>query len=329
MYFLRTNERAGKGLGQPPRKITAFYRTPCHPNACEPGVTFTYTSALITCVPQPKEFHVAVKKTAKKAAKKSAAKKSTAKKAVAKKKSPAKRAVAKKAVAKKKTVKKAAVKKTAKKAVAKKAVAKKKLAKKAPAKRVVKKAAVAVTSAPRPAVAAAPAPAKPVAAPAKPVAAPKQSTSTRTAWLVVIGIAALAIIVWSQSSSSDSDDAAPIPSASQSAEPSASPSESEEPGAAVAVVEAPSKFVALNAEGGLKLRWVAPTAVEGLTGYNVEIRAKGAGEWTVIATVPADQLTQNVTKASDSGWTQFRVSSVYSDGQTASATAFGIPGEFK
>jgi hypothetical protein len=149
--------------------------------------------------------------------------------------------------------------------------------------------------------------------------------------LAQLGIAALALIVWSQSSSSDSDDAAPAPTASQTAEPSASatPSESEEPGAAVAVVEAPSKFVALNAEGGLKLRWVAPMAVEGLTGYNVEIRANGAGEWTVIATVPADQLTQNVSKASDSGWTQFRVSSVYSDGQTASATAFGIPGEFK
>jgi hypothetical protein len=137
--------------------------------------------------------------------------------------------------------------------------------------------------------------------------------------------------VWSQSSDKDSDDAAPAPSMSQTAEPSASatPSESEEPTTAVAAVEAPSKFVALKSEDGLKLRWVAPTAVEGLTGYNVEIRANGTGEWSVIATVPADQLTQNVTKASDSGWTQFRVSSVYSDGQTASATAFGIPGEFK
>jgi hypothetical protein len=120
-----------------------------------------------------------------------------------------------------------------------------------------------------------------------------------------------------------------MPTASQTAEPSASPSESEEPGAAVTVVEAPTKFVALNAEGGLKLRWIAPMAVDGLTGYNVEMRANGEGDWMVIATVPADQLTQNVTKASDSGWTQFRVSSVYSDGQTASATAFGIPGEFK
>jgi hypothetical protein len=149
--------------------------------------------------------------------------------------------------------------------------------------------------------------------------------------LVFVGIAVLAIIVWSQSSNKDSDDAAPTPSMSQTAEPSASatPSESEEPTETVTAVEAPTKFVALNAEGGLKLRWIAPTAMDGLTGYNVEIRANGTGDWTVIATVPADQLTQNVTKASDSGWTQFRVSSVYSDGQTASATAFGIPGEFK
>ena len=136
-------------------------------------------------------------------------------------------------------------------------------------------------------------------------------------------------IVLSQSSDKDGDDAAPAPSISQSAEPSATPSESEEPTATVSAVEAPTKFVALKSADGLKLRWVAPTAVEGLTGYNVEIRANGAGEWVVVATVPADQLTQNVTKASDSGWTQFRVSSVYSDGQTASATAFGIPGEFK
>ena len=292
---------------------------------------------------------MAVKKTAKKAAKKSpakktAAKKSPAKKAVAKKKvvkkTAAKKPVAKKKVVKK-TAKKAAVKKVAKKAVAKKSVAKKsakkvakkaavkKVAKKAPAKRVVKKAAVAVTSAPA-AVVAKPVVAAPAAA--KPVAAPKQSTSNRTAWFVVIGIAVLVAIVWSKSAGTDSDDAAgPAPSISQTAEPSASaePSATESTGTAVAAVEAPTKFVALKSADGLKLRWVAPMAVDGLTGYNVEIRANGTGEWTVIATVPADQLTQNVTKASDSGWTQFRVSSVYSDGQTASATAFGIPGEFK
>jgi hypothetical protein len=176
------------------------------------------------------------------------------------------------------------------------------------------------------------APPKPVAAP-KPVATPNASTSSRTAWIVVLGIAVLVAIVWTQSSGSDKDEeATPTPSASASAEPSSSaePSASAEPtGAAVSVVEAPSSFVALNSAEGLKLRWVAPTAVDGLNGYNVEIRANGTGDWTVIATVPADQLTQNVTKASDTGWTQFRVSSVYSDGQTASAKVFGIAGEFK
>jgi hypothetical protein len=112
---------------------------------------------------------------------------------------------------------------------------------------------------------------------------------------------------------------------SQSAQPTATAEPTE---AVVSAVEAPTKFVALSSAEGLKLRWVAPTAVDGLTGYNVEIRAQGTGDWTIIATVPADQLTQDVTKASDTGWTQFRVSSVYSDGQTASATVFGIPGEF-
>ena len=280
---------------------------------------------------------MAVKKTAKKAAKKSpakktAAKKSPAKKAVAKKKTTkkvvAKRAVAKKTAKKssaKKTATKRVVKKTAKKAVAKKVV--KKIAKKAPAKRVVKKATTTrVSSAP----AATSTPAKSVApVAAKPISAPKASTSNRTAWIVVIGIVALVAIVWSQSSGTSDDAATPTPSMSESAEPSAEPSATESTGVAVTAVEAPTKFVALNSAEGLKLRWIAPTAVDGLTGYNVEIRANGAGEWTVIATVPADQLTQNVTKASDSGWTQFRVSSVYSDGQTASATAFGIPGEFK
>ncbi len=260
---------------------------------------------------------MAVKKTAKKAAKKSPAKKAAAKK------SPAK-----KAVAKKKTTKKAVAKKSAKKAPAKKAATKrvvKKSAKKAPAKRVAKKAtATRVSSAPAAVVAAPVKPVAPVAA--KPVAAPKASTSNRTAWIVVLGIAVLVAIVWTTSTGSSDDDAAPTPTMSESAEPSASAEPSEAP---VAVVEAPTKFVGLASEDGLKLRWVAPMAVEGLTGYNVEIRTAGTTEWTVIATVPVDQLTQNVTKISDSGGTQFRVSSVYSDGQTASAKIFGFAGEFK
>jgi len=265
-------------------------------------------------------------------------KKSTAKKVA--KKAPAKRAVkktAKRAVAKKRAVKKTAkkapakraVKKTAKKRVAKKAVAKKRVAKKAPAKRVAKKSTVRV-AAPRVAVTTTPAAPKPVALAPKPVATPKQGTSGRVIFLVVAGIVILAAIVMSQSGSESDDGATPAPSMSQSAEPTESATaEPTESAAPVAAVEAPSKFVALTSADGLKLRWIAPMATEGLTGYNVEVRANGAGDWMVIATVPADQLTQNVTKSGDTGWTQFRVTSVYSDGQSASATVFGIPGEFK
>jgi hypothetical protein len=272
---------------------------------------------------------VAVKK--KSAAKKKVAKKAPARKAVAKK-SVAKKSAAKKKTTAKRAVKKSVAKKTAKKAPAKKAAAKKVAKKKTAAKRPVKKSAkkaaaprVTVTSS-RP-VAAPVAPVK-AAVPAKPTAAPKQGASGRVVFAVVVGIVLLAMIVWSKSGTDSDDGAAPAPSMSQSAEASESASP-EETTAAVATIEAPSKFVALKSADGLNLRWVAPMATEGLTGYNVEIRANGTGDWTTIATVPADQLTQAVTKSGDAGWTQFRVSSVYSDGQTAPATVFGIPGEFK
>ena len=254
-------------------------------------------------------------------------KKSAAKKKVAKK-APARKAVAKKSVAKKKTTAKRAVKKSVAKKTAKKAPAKKAAAKKVAKKKSAKKAAaprVTVTSS-RPVTAAPVAPVKAVA-PSKPNAAPKQGASGRVVFAVVVGIALLAMVVWSQSSTDSDDGAAPTPSMSQSAEASESASP-EETTAAIGTIEAPSKFVALKSADGLNLRWVAPMATEGLTGYNVEIRANGTGDWTTIATVPADQLTQAVTKSGDAGWTQFRVSSVYSDGQTAPATVFGIPGEF-
>jgi len=286
--------------------------------------------------------HVAVKK---KSAAKKVAKKAPAKKAVAKK-SAVKKSASKKKVTAKRAVKKSAVKKVAKKAPAKKA-ATKKVAKKAPAKRVVKKSAKEATSVrfsvpPVPVTSSrsevtAPFVAKPAPAVAKPSAKPKQSTSGRVVFAVVIAIVVLAAIAWSKSGSDGDDVAAPAPSISQSAEPTetatAEPTETAtaEPTetATVGAVESPSKFVALKSADGLKLRWLAPAATEGLTGYNVEIRANGIGDWTTIATLPADQLNQSVTKNGDAGWTQFRVTSVYSDGQTASATVFGIPGEFK
>ena len=266
------------------------------------------------------------KRVVKKTTKKSVAKKSVAKKSVAKK------SVAKKSVAKKKIAKKAPAKRVAKKAVAKR-VSAKRAVKKSAANPVTQLVSVSTTPLPPKPT---PAEIKPVAQ--KPVATPKQSTSGRVVFLLIAGIVILAAIVWSKSGTDGDGAATPTPSVSQSAEPTesatAEPTESAtaeptESAVPVVAVEAPSKFVALNSTDGLKLRWVAPSAVDGLTGYNVELRANGVGDWMTIATVPVDQLTQNVTKSSDTGWTQFRVSSVYSDGQIASSSIFGIPGEFK
>ena len=285
---------------------------------------------------------MAVKKKAatKKVAKKKVAKKAPAKKAPAKKKSAAKK-VAKKAPAKKK----AAAKKVTKKAPAKKKVAAKKVAKKAPAKKksAVKKSTSAskivippvplggAKSASRVNVSTTPAPAKP-AAPAKPSAAPKQGTSPRVLIAAIIGIALLAIIVISRPAST-TDDAAPVatesaaPEMTEEATPEASEPATTEP---VAAVEAPGRFIGnwKDAEKSVMvITWKAPAATAGLTGYKFEVRS-GMGEWKESGVLPATQLSIEFTKGSADGSTSFRVSSVYSDGQIATAKAFGFSGQF-
>ena len=285
---------------------------------------------------------MAVKKKAatKKVAKKKVAKKAPAKKAPAKKKSAAKK-VAKKAPAKKK----AAAKKVTKKAPAKKKVAAKKVAKKAPAKKksAVKKSTSAskivippvplggAKGASRVNVSTTPAPAKP-AAPAKPSAAPKQGTSPRVLIAAIIGIALLAIIVISRPAST-TDDAAPVatesaaPEMTEEATPEASEPATTEP---VAAVEAPGRFIGnwKDAEKSVMvITWKAPAATAGLTGYKFEVRS-GMGEWKESGTFPATQLSVELTKGSADGSTSFRVSSVYSDGQIATAKAFGFAGQF-
>jgi hypothetical protein len=287
---------------------------------------------------------VAVKK---KAATKKVAKKKVVKKAPAKKKAAAKK-VTKKAPAKKKT----AAKKVAKKAPAKKKTAAKKVAKKvakkAPAKKKssVKKSTSAskivippvplggAKGASRVNVSTTPAPAKP--SPAKPSAAPKQGTSPRVLIAAIIGIAILAIVVISRPAS-DSDTAAPVatesaaPEMTEEATPEATPEETEpattEP---VAAVEAPGRFIGnwKDAEKSVMvITWKAPAATAGLTGYKFEIRS-GMGEWKESGALPATQLSIEFTKGSADGSTSFRVSSVYSDGQIATAKAFGFSGQF-
>jgi len=279
------------------------------------------------------------------------------KKAPVKKKTAAKKATkkvvkkaAKKAPAKKKAAAKKITKKVAKKAPAKKKVAAKKVAKKAPARKksAVKKSTSAskivippvplggAKSASRVNVSTTPAPVK--SAPAKPSAAPKQGTSPRVLIAAIIGIALLAVIVISRPASNN-DDAAPTATPSASASESAAPemSEAATPAAsesamteAVAAVEAPGRFIGNwkdAAKSVMVITWKAPTATAGLTGYKFEVRS-GMGEWKESGMLPATQLSVELTKGSADGSTSFRVSSVYSDGQIATAKAFGFAGQF-
>ena len=277
---------------------------------------------------------VAKKRVVKKAPakKKTAAKKITkkvAKKAPARKKAAAKR-VAKKAPAKKKTA--------AKKAPARKKTTAKKVAKKAPARKktAAKKIVIppvplgGAKSASRVNVSTTPAPT--TSASAKPSAAPKQGTSPRVLIAAIIGIALLAIVVISRPAS-DSDTAAPVatesaaPEMTEEATPEATEPATTEP---VDAVEAPGRFIGnwKDAEKSVMvITWKAPAATAGLTGYKFEVRS-GMGEWTESGMLPATQLSVEFTKGSADGSTSFRVSSVYSDGQLATAKAFGFAGQF-
>jgi hypothetical protein len=154
----------------------------------------------------------------------------------------------------------------------------------------------------------------------------------------MIGIALLAIIVISQP---DSDNAGPAPVASATATESAAPEMSEEAtpeatepaatGEPVAAVEAPGRFIGNwkdSSKSVMVITWKAPAATAGLTGYKFEVRS-GMGEWKESGALPADQLSIEFTKGSMDGSTSFRVSSVYSDGQIATAKAFGFAGQFE
>ena len=287
----------------------------------------------------------------KKAATKKVAKKKVVKKAPAKKKAAAKK-VTKKAPAKKKT----AAKKVAKKAPAKKKTAAKKVAKKvakkAPAKKksAVKKSTSAskivippvplggAKGASRVNVSTTPAPANSApakSAPAKPSAAPKQGTSPRVLIAAIIGIALLAIVVISRPAS-DSDTAAPVatesaaPEMTEEATPEMTEEATPEATEPVAEVEAPGRFIGNwkdSEKSVMVITWRAPAATAGLTGYKFEIRS-GMGEWKESGALPATQLSIEFTKGSADGSTSFRVSSVYSDGQIATAKAFGFSGQF-
>ena len=143
------------------------------------------------------------------------------------------------------------------------------------------------------------------------------------------------------SRSHKSDDAAPTstpttiatasatPSDTAMASDSATPTAEATSTTTVSVHEAPTGIVAHYTATGATVFWNAPSAFDGLTGYTIELSVSN-GPWKVVSTVPATQLKYDITKADSAAgtWTSVRVSSVYSDSQTAAGKVFGLPGLF-
>ena len=295
---------------------------------------------------------MAVKKTAKKA---------PAKKAVAKKATPVKKASPVKASPVKKVapVKKAPVKKAVAKKVApvKKSVAKKVApAKRAPAKKLVSAALAApvvyISSLPSPTLADSPATTSPVTnAPITPsvpvlpkVSTPTPKSSSRVLLWVIIGIVAIAmlVVVRNHKATTSTPDTSATPTVS--AAPSTTPTNTSSPAAmdpasatpsaaptgstpTTASDLAPVGIVAHYTSTGARIFWFPATGSKGLTTYNVEAASSG-GAFKLLATIPSTQLSIDVTESDTNGWTSFKISAIYSDGNTVAGKVFGLPGQY-
>ena len=76
--------------------------------------------------------------------------------------------------------------------------------------------------------------------------------------------------------------------------------------------------------------WKSPeSAIDGITGYNLELRAGNSSEWKLVATTPATQFSQDITKSGTDSWAQVKVSTVYSDGVVVAGKIFGLPGSWE
>ena len=158
--------------------------------------------------------------------------------------------------------------------------------------------------------------------------AKKEGGSNRVVLAVVVGLLALGAIVLSKGSTS-SDTPKAEESATPAASASASASTSESASATtVSTTAAPLGIVAKYNADGATIFWNATTAADGLKGYSVEFRANG-GTWTEVATVGTDVTKYDITKSDTNGWTSFKISAVYTDGQKAEGKVFGLPGQYK
>jgi len=311
---------------------------------------------------------VAVKKVAKKVAAKKAVVEKAAAKVAPVKKAAAKKAVVKKAAAKKVAATNIAPTPTliqsgvAKKVVAKKAVAKKIVAKRTPIKKTVVKKAAKKMAAPLVIPALLPTPAvfisseTPLASVdyfAKPAPAvvtsvtpkapmPAQKSSSRVVLWVIIGVVAIAALVVARDHKAGKTTPDSTPTSTAAASPSATAGATSSPTAMAPTPSsaptgasttpttsdpAPVGIVAHYNSTGATIFWSPGAGAIGLTTYNVDAAANG-GAFKLIATIPATQLSLDVTEKDTVGWTSFKISAVYSDGRTVAGKIFGLPGQY-
>jgi hypothetical protein len=118
------------------------------------------------------------------------------------------------------------------------------------------------------------------------------------------------------------------PTASASAEESVEATPSESAATEVVTTEAPLGIVAKYTATGATIFWNATTAADGLKGYSIEFSSNG-GSFKEVATVGIDVFKYDITKSDTAGWTSFKISAVYNDGQKAEGKVFGLPGQYK
>ena len=90
---------------------------------------------------------------------------------------------------------------------------------------------------------------------------------------------------------------------------------------------APVGIVAHYTSTGARIFWFPASGSKGLTTYNVEAASNG-GAFKLIATIPSTQLSIDVTESDTNGWTSFKISAVYTDGNTVAGKVFGLPGQY-
>jgi len=158
----------------------------------------------------------------------------------------------------------------------------------------------------------------------------KDKTASRTFITILAGVVLIALLVISRNGS-DSNNSGTETNATPEASTSQGAMESESPAATPEAEStghgAPQGIVAHYNSKGATIYWNAPAESEGISNYQIEIASNG-GEFKVASTVPASQLSLDITASDTTGWCSFRVSTVYSDGKVIAGKVFGLPGQW-